>query len=277
MVSPSRIETQIDEVARLVAAKSTKQIALYRGRAFGMYLGCGYPKSGTVWLCQLLSTALGLPHPRHYRFPIAMSSIIHAHWSYNRRLPPTAYIRRDGRDVMVSLYFHNVRVLSDPTKPRRAEALRQEFTRLYGRGFDPYAIRDNLPRFIEYVTATPRGTDRLAWHQHIQDWWDRPQAALLTYEELHNSPVATITRVMGDLGVEPNEHIATLAVDRWSFANTAGRNPGEEDRTSFQRKGVTGDWMNHFSREAGEVFDAVSGDTLTALGYTENRDWYRQL
>lgn len=273
----SKIETQIDEMTRLIAAKTTKQIALRRGRSLGMYLGCGYPKSGTVWLCQLLSSALGLPHPRHYRLPIAMASVVHSHWRYDARLPPTAYIRRDGRDVMVSLYFHNVRILADPTKPRRADALRAEFARLYGPGFDPYAVKENLPRFIEFVTSAPRGTDGLAWHQHIEDWWDKPQVAALAYEELQTDPVATITRVMGGLGVEPSEHIATLAVDRWSFANTAGRRPGEEDRQSFQRKGVSGDWINHFSREAGEVLDAVAGATLVALGYASDRDWYRQL
>lgn len=277
MITIPRIETRIDEVARLAAAKTTKQIALRRGRALGMYLGCGFPKSGTVWLCQLLSTALGLPHPRHYRFPIAMESIVHSHWSYDRRLPPAAYIRRDGRDVMVSLYFHNVRILDDPSKPRRAEALREEFNHLYGTGFDPYAVRANLPRFIESVTAHPRGTDGLAWHEHVQDWSDRPDTALVSYEELQTQPVGALTRVMGELGVEPSEAIARLAVERWSFANTTGRKPGDEDRTSFQRKGVSGDWRNHFSREAGEVFDAVAGDTLVALGYADDRDWFRQL
>lgn len=277
MISTARLESRVDELARRVAAKATKQLVLRRGATLGVYLGCGFPKSGTVWLCQLLSTALGLPYPREYRSPIAMSSVVHAHWRYSPRVPPTAYIRRDGRDVMVSLYFYYVRALSMDVKPRRAEALHERFRHLYGPRFDPDAIRENLPRFVESEAAAPRGSDGLAWHQHVQDWWGRPNVAQLSYEELQTDPVATLARVTGQLGTEPDDHIASLAVDRWSFATTSGRKPGEEDRTSFQRKGVAGDWVNHFSREAGEAFDTVAGDALVTLGYAEDRDWYRQL
>src|SRR6188472_2305781 len=95
---------RIEEQLRRVAARSTKEIVLRRGAALGMYVGCGYPKSGTVWLCQLMSTYLGLPYPREYRSPIAMASVIHAHWRYDPRIPASAYITRDGRDVLLSLY-----------------------------------------------------------------------------------------------------------------------------------------------------------------------------
>lgn len=264
-------------MARIGAAKLTKQLVLRRGRKLGMYLGCSYPKSGTTWLCQMLGTALGIPYPRDYRSPIAMSSVVHAHWRYDPRLPPTAYIRRDGRDVMVSLYHHYTLLLQDPYRPRSGRISREHLMRLYGKGFDPRAVRENLPRFIEYVTTARPSSDGLSWQQHIQDWSDRRHVALLTYEELQQTPVRTLTRVMQDLGVEPDEDIVSLAVDRWSFVNTSGRKRGEEDRTSYQRKGVSGDWVNHFSREAGQVFDAVAGDTLVELGYAKDRDWYRHL
>jgi hypothetical protein len=52
-----------------------------------------------------------------------------------------------------------------------------------------------------------------------------------------------------------------------------GRAPGQEDRTNFIRKGVVGDWVNHFSREAAEVFDWLAGDTLVSLGYEPDRGW----
>lgn len=273
----SRFGDEVQELSRLAAARVTQQVVLRRGTKLGMYVGCGFPKSGTVWLCHLLSTALGLPYPQNYRSPIVMSSVIHAHWRYSPRLPPTAYVRRDGRDVMVSLYFHEMRTLSTPGRPRRSRELREQFERLFGPGFSPDATRENLPRFIEFVTAAPRGTSGLTWHQHIQDWWERPRVATLRYEELQSDPVDTLTQVMGELGAEPDKSLASLAVDRWSFARTSGRQPGEEDLTSFKRKGVTGDWVNHFTREAGEVFDAIAGDTLVALNYAIDRDWYRDL
>lgn len=275
--SAAPFEARADELARLVAARATRQIVLWRGQQLGMYLGCGFPKSGTVWLCQLLSTAVGVPYPREYRSPIAMSAIVHAHWRYTRKVPPTAYIRRDGRDVMVSLYFFYVRALDLKAKPQRAAALRERFYRLYGPNFDPTAIRENLPKFIESESAAPQGSDGLSWHQHVQDWWGRPGVAQLSYEELRRDTVGTLIRVLRNLGIEPDEHVATLAADRWSFETTSGRTAGDEDRTSFQRKGIAGDWLNYFSREAGQAFDAIAGDMLVELGYANDRDWYSTL
>lgn len=277
MKSAARLETRADELARLVAARATKQLVFWRGRKLGMYVGCGFPKSGTVWLCQLLGTAIGIPYPREYRSPIAMSAVIHAHWRYRPGIPPTAYIYRDGRDVMVSLYFHYVRVLGLPGRPQRAAALRDRFHRLYGLAFDPDAVRANLPKFIESEVASPRSSDGLAWHQHIQDWSDRPQVARVSYEELRGNTANVLIRILGELNTNPDHQAASLAADRWAFETTSGRAPGEEDRRSFQRKGIAGDWRNHFSREAGEIFDAVAGDTLVRLGYADDRDWYRTL
>lgn len=277
MKSTARLETRADELARLVAAHATKRLVLWRGQNLGMYLGCGFPKSGTVWLCQLLSTAIGVPYPREYRSPIAMSAVVHAHWRYSKGVPPTAYVHRDGRDVMVSLYFHYVRVLGLATRPQKAAALRARFHHLYGPGFKAGAVRDNLPKFIEAETAAPKSSDGLPWHEHVQSWWDRPQVAHVSYEELRSDTTVALVRVLGELGVASDKHVASLAAERWSFETTSGRAPGEEDRASFQRKGISGDWRNHFSREAGEVFDAVAGDTLVALGYADDRDWYRHL
>ena len=52
-----------------------------------------------------------------------------------------------------------------------------------------------------------------------------------------------------------------------------GRRPGEEARGEFARKGVSGDWENHFTRAAAEVFDSYAGNALVELGYEQNSSW----
>jgi hypothetical protein len=64
-------------------------------------------------------------------------------------------------------------------------------------------------------------------------------------------------------------------VDEFSFERQAGRPSGQEDRTSFLRKGVVGDWRNQFSQEAREVFDRYAGEELILLGYEKDRQWAR--
>ena len=40
------------------------------------------------------------------------------HWDHDPRLPPTAYVYRDGRDVMVSLLNHHMRQITTRRHPR---------------------------------------------------------------------------------------------------------------------------------------------------------------
>ena len=82
---------------------------------------------------------------------------------------------------------------------------------------------------------------------------------------------------MGELtGAEPDHHAVSAAVQRYEFTRV-GREAGTEDRTKFRRKGIAGDWANHFTREAGEIFDAIAGDALVDLGYAADRRWYDDL
>lgn len=268
----------LEEKLRRVAQGATHQIVLRRGRSLNMWVGCGYPKSGTVWLCKQMSTALGVPFPVDYQLPIMMSSVVHAHWTYDERLPPSMYIRRDGRDVTVSMYFHWTRGLRMKRDPRYSRALADIFHRLYGPSFDPADARGNMAKFVEYQMTEAPTTHGVTWQQHIRDWWERPAVGHVSYEGLLADPVEELSRGLAQAsGEEPDRELVELAVRRHRFTNEAGRKAGAENRGSFMRKGVAGDWREHFTPEAGEVFDAYAGADLIEFGYETGRDWYRDL
>ena len=267
-----------EEQLRRVAARTTKEILLRRGSSMGMYLGCGYPKSGTVWLCQLMATHMGLPYPREYQLPIMMPAVIHSHWAHDPRFPPTAYILRDGRDLMVSFYFYSVRAMTMDKSPARVARIRELFTHLYGPDFDVDDVRNNLPRFIEQEMTDPRATHGRSWPQHIEDWSGRDNVITTSYEALLSDTPGELHRVVSALTGEEQDPVRSeLAAQRFDFHRASGRTSGTEDRTSFLRKGVAGDWVNNFSREAGEVFDSFAGEALVAHGYAENRSWWKEL
>lgn len=269
-----RVGQRVEEQLRRASAESTRRIALRYGDSMEMMLGSGFPKSGTVWLCQLMSTYLGVPYPRNYRLPIAMASVIHSHWPYDERFPPAAYISRDGRDVMVSMYFYYVRALTLDKSPRRKKSLREFFHQLYGSRFDPEDSRGNMARFIEHELAKPRATHGVTWHEHITDWWDRPRVHHTSYEALLKDTPGELSRLMGAITGETSDMgRVRAAVDRYAFRSSTGRGQGVEDRSSFLRKGVAGDWRNHFDRDAAEVFDGIAGDALVTLGYEDDRSW----
>lgn len=52
-----------------------------------------------------------------------------------------------------------------------------------------------------------------------------------------------------------------------------GRNRGQEDIKSHYRKGVAGDWINHFNQEHIQFFKDEYNDLLIKLGYEDSLDW----
>ncbi|HYZ05733.1 MAG TPA: sulfotransferase domain-containing protein, partial [Rubrobacter sp.] len=54
---------------------------------------------------------------------------------------------------------------------------------------------------------------------------------------------------------------------------SGGRTQGEEASSSFYRKGIAGDWKNHFTEKDRRVFKEEAGELLIQLGYEEDLDW----
>ncbi|MBW8751470.1 MAG: sulfotransferase domain-containing protein [Propionibacteriales bacterium] len=274
----SRATLWMEEKLRRFSAATTHRILLRRGREIGMWVGCGFPKSGTNWLCELMGTSLGLPVPVDYQLPLMMKAVVHSHYMYDERMPPAIYIRRDGRDVMTSFYFYWTRATQMNKNPKFARGISEIFDNLYGAGFDPADVQGNLPKFIEYQMTVAPTTHGVSWQQHVRDWWGRPGVGHVSYEGLlEDAAGSMLTALTEASGEEPDHELVELAVRRHDFSKTAGRTSGEEDRRAFRRKGAAGDWRAHFTREAGEVFDSFAGDELVEFGYEADRTWFDAL
>ena len=62
-------------------------------------------------------------------------------------------------------------------------------------------------------------------------------------------------------------------VDRYSFESQTKRKKGEENTSSFLRKGISGDWENYFNEEAKDIFKKHAGQMLIQLGYEKDMNW----
>lgn len=100
------------------------------------------------------------------------------------------------------------------------------------------------------------------YFDHLLSWWPKrtaPNVLLLTYEDMLADPAAAVTAIGRFVGgradsaaddaavvarVVENSSFTSMSRDqrRWSSARPA-------DMPEFVRKGVVGDWQNHFSRE----------------------------
>ena len=262
---------------RSASNRINRVIAARYGRKLNLHLDCEYPKAGGTWFGKMASEVLQIPYPEHNIFPIGCACVLHNHWQWTPGLEKAWYLRRDGRDVMVSFYFHRMREIKagNPTVLRR---FGPTYDRIFGAGYDPEDTRRNLGPFIEHEFKNPRDA-RSNWRDHVMQWHDggrgRAGITYLSYEELVADTEGTLGgSIEAITGNRPDEWVVRQTVEKYSMARqTGGRSAGDEDRDSFIRKGVAGDWVNHFGPSAARRFNDLAGDALVAVGYEPDLDW----
>ncbi len=76
------------------------------------------------------------------------------------------------------------------------------------------------------------------------------------------------TQVSESSGVKCSQEIVERCCVDGSFERlSGGRSRGQEDRESFFRKGIVGDWRNYLSDEMNEMFQDKAGEWLARFGY----------
>jgi hypothetical protein len=94
------------------------------------------------------------------------------------------------------------------------------------------------------------------------------------YEDLLVRTNEEVERLLSFLEVDTEEAIVEHCVSSASFEKLSrGRQRGQEDPSSFYRKGVAGDWRNYFTEEDRRVFKEEAGELLIRLGYEDDFDW----
>jgi len=228
-----------------------------------------YPKSGGSWMSQMVSTYLEIPYPRN-RLPGFQKNFIHGCYLDVSPKNDLIIVWRDGRDTMVSFYYHLM--FEKPiTSAKFSARLKQQLNIT-----DREKIHENLPRFIQYCFEG--GYPGYTWVDFHNRWKDRTGYVQTSYEAMTEDPRRELVKILTHL--EPDREHAPADIDRiidqFSFEKQTNRKRGEEDHTSFIRKGIVGDWKNAFSPEARKVFHGYAGDTLIALGYEQDDSWVNE-
>ena len=229
-----------------------------------LYIINEYPKSGGTWLGQMLSSAMNIPFPRN-RFPFLKESILHGHYATISKINNVVIVWRDGRDVMTSWYYHCLFIHeydNDRLVRRSRKAL----------NFNNYEdIRNNLPKFIEYV-FTHQPNPNFSWSDFVNKWAGNKNVIHVHYEDLHKSAEEELQRIVYQLtGKIISYNRAKEIVYECSFKRQSSKT--KDSKNSFLRKGIIGDWRNHFSNEAKIVFDRYAGKALIQLGYEKDHSW----
>lgn len=172
------------------------------------------------------------------------------------------HVIRDPRDLLVSGFFWHMSPASQANAAANPWA-GDRHRRLRARPDKESALLQDLD-FAECYFAALREWD-----------YGRDDILELRYEDMVADVPGFFRRSAAFLGLTrlpPDEFDAI--VERHGYARqTGGRPPGVEAADHKYRKGMAGDWRNHFTPRLTAAFKERHGDLLTKLGYETGHDW----
>ncbi|WP_075084339.1 sulfotransferase domain-containing protein [Mariniblastus fucicola] len=179
-----------------------------------------------------------------------------------RRLFPDSKIIqlvRDGRDVLTSGTYDWLLKDAAGSDRYRYHVDQEE-------GFE-------LKRFFDDAVIEKWASN---WCETIDAFREQKADAQVRYESMKDDLPKEIARIVAAIGADPSGVAA--ASGKVSFEQMTGRKEGDDSQpTAKARKGIVGDWRNHFTVADGELFDSICGTQLVGLGYEADRSWVNGL
>lgn len=244
----------------------------------------GLPKSGTTWVENFLTMVGGysirpisgdpniiinndLPVNAFELFPEGEYSFIKTHANpsvQNIEVIKSAGITkilimyRDIRDVTVSRYFHLLKFPKGPDEPYAVD-----YNRISKEEGMKHSATIVIDRMVPWIDG---------W---IEEARLNPEKYLvIKYEQLLEDPAREFGRIntFFDLGMSENKIERILRKLQEMKKRVLDIDRGHGQKSTF-RKGIIGDWKNHFNPEVKKLFKERVGDFLIKLGYEKDRDW----
>jgi Sulfotransferase family len=153
------------------------------------------------------------------------------------------HIVRDGRDCTVSAWYHNLRI--------NAAALTRRYP-TFGdfAGYFAQVWVDNVSQGAKFAAAQPE------------------RCMAVRYEDLAHQPLRLLDRLCDFLGASRDPAVLRDCCAAADFNRLSGGRPrGQEDRESFFRHGVAGDWRSHFDTHTDVAFRAKVEPWMSGFRY----------
>lgn len=169
-----------------------------------------------------------------------------AYYPLFQRIFPQAkyiYVVRDVRDVIVSGWFFNLAIDA-------ASAIERY------KNIQQYAVI--VAKLWTEDISKAKAYGRILNERYIE----------VQYEKLWRTPEPEVDRLFEFIEVAHTRSIIEGCLRLADFSVLSkGRKRGTENRSSFYRKGVIGDWRNHLDAETLDKINSLCGPVLNDLGY----------
>ena len=202
------------------------------------------------------------------------------------------HVIRDPRDILVSSYFSSL--YSHPTKdwpeliPHREnlrnankdeglflelDFLKDQFNQMYH--WD-YSTSHILELKMEELTAKPyeKFVEIFTFLEMLSNPYDISKRAEHILKIGGNKLSKNIFRYpIFKLKSIPLQNLLFHVYNNRFSVKSGGREPGQEDTHNHYRKGVSGDWKNHFNNMHKQAFKEKYNNLLIKLKYETASDW----
>ncbi len=240
----------------------------------------GQPKSDSTWLLRMMleipgyqkwvpeTVKIGLPHD------LRLADFVPPPVGYTVTKPHTM-ATRENVDVVRATGRPFVVLIRDP---RDLAVSWSYYVGLPGRtrwGWPEavdLSVEERISFYIERVLPK-QSRWGLDWKRAIAEELPDGQGMMIRYEDMLADVFGVMTRVYAHFGIEMSQERVRAIADKHAFQKATGRSPGDGDAQSFNRKGISGDWKNHFSPEQVHDFKTHAGQRLVELGYESGADW----
>ena len=167
---------------------------------------------------------------------------------------PTIYVHRDGRDVMVSMYY-------------------------FMQSFSETVRNQSFSKFLRGEAATDGEAVAMSrpgyWAFHVESWMKKANLLAVSYDDLEINHEATIRKMAEFLDINLNSRLCPLTTpgprdSEPKFGNVLERLGVRRRRGAFAaqpRVGQSGDWRKLFDKRDRDFFMKEAGDTMDRLGY----------
>jgi len=229
---------------------------------------CTPGRCGTHWVSAVCEGALGLYKLPTYLWPdtdcLEREAKEPGRWLYLTHGPIQSWepawpllniicVVRHPMDVVVSAAYYR-------TMRRYTTEDRSVHKAYWGEDTDEHTT------FQELLERTKIKGHNPAWWEGYLENHEKVRHSVIRYEDLHQDPVKAFSRVFDEMDCPVFDEVISWAVEKqMERAFPEGR--GKMDVSKFYRRGIVGEWKEHYTDEEAAEFVRIHQEEMRIFGY----------